>query len=147
MRRLSAIFPRIRQRLQPPPVKYFLKLRDQCLMDDTVRSKRFAAVEFKHRSIELRHLAAGFLHDKHAGRRVPGIQIELPEAVVAPACYAAQIERRRPRTPQPMRSQCKLMVKKNVWILVAFMAGKPCGKQTLCQRGSLRYQNRLSIQV
>src|ERR1039458_417709 len=73
------------QRLQPAAGKDLLEVRNQFLMNEAIRRQNFAAVEAKRRTVKAGHASAGFLDQKCARGSVPGIQIELPEAVVAPA--------------------------------------------------------------
>jgi hypothetical protein len=63
---------------------------------------------------KVRHPSAGFFHQQNSGRRVPRIQIELPEGVQASAGHISQIQRRRPCPPHSVRAQRELLVKVNV---------------------------------
>ena len=74
-------------------------------------------------------LAAGFLDDQDPRRRVPRVEIELPEAIKSTARNAGQIQRCRPSTSHPVRSQRELMVEVNIRILVPFMTRESRGDQ------------------
>src|ERR1700726_3570612 len=102
-------------------------------MNQSIRSKGLAAVELKRRSIKTRHCAASFLHDQHSCRGVPGIQIELPEAVVAATSHVAQIQRRRPGAPHSMSMQRDLVIEINIWVLMPLVAGKARSQQRFLQ--------------
>ena len=93
-------------------------------MNEAVGRQHFAAVEAKRRSVEASHAAAGFLNQKHARCRVPRIQVEFPEAVVASAGDIGQIERGRPGASHSMRAQRDLVIEVNIRILVPLVAGE-----------------------
>src|ERR1039458_1625024 len=93
-------------------------------MDESIRRQYFAAIEAKRRTVKAGHASAGFLDQKRARGRVPRIQIEFPEAVVAPAGDVGQVEGRRSGAPQAVRAQRDLVIKVNVGILVPLVAGK-----------------------
>src|ERR1700722_20368501 len=116
--KLSLIRARIRQRPQPTPGKNLLKLFSQNLMHQAIRCQRLATVKQEWRAIEARDRAARFFHDQHTSRRVPRIEIELPEAVKASAGHVAQIERGRSSAAYAVRSQRDLVVEVNIRILV-----------------------------
>ena len=96
-------------------------------------------MSLKGPALEIRHFAAGFFDNQHACRRVPGIEIELPEAVEASAGHTAQVERRRTRPPHAVRAQSDLMIEVNVRILVPLVAGKAGGHQAFGQVRDLRH--------
>src|SRR5580704_14031762 len=121
---LSLVNPRIRQRFQTPPREDVCELTQQRVVNQTIRAQGFAAVEFERRSIKSRDLAAGFFHDQHSRRRIPGIQIELPETVVAATGHVAQIQRRRSCSPHSVGMQRDLVIEINIWILMPLVAGK-----------------------
>ena len=70
--------------------------------------------------------------DASAG--IPGIQIELPVAVVAAGGNVGQIQRGRTGAAYAMGAQSELMIEVNVGILVALEAGKT-GAQNGFRRG------------
>ena len=74
--------------------EYRPELVQQRFVHQAIRDQRFAAVEFERSTVKTAGLASGLLDDEHARRRVPGIQVELPETVEASAGDIAQIERR-----------------------------------------------------
>ncbi len=115
-------------------------------MQQAVRGQGLAAIEFKGRSIKARYLAPSLLNDQNAGRRIPGIEIELPEAVVTSRGHIAQIERRRARTAHAMGMQRDLVIEVNVRILVPLVAGKTGGQQAFFQRGGFRDVNWFAVQ-
>src|SRR5260370_17844470 len=78
---LSFVLPWIRQRFQASSGKNVFKLLQQSVVNQTVRGHGFLAVEFEGGTVEARHRAARLLHDQHTRRRVPGIEIELPETI------------------------------------------------------------------
>ena len=116
-----------------PSGKDFLELRSRASWIRPFEARVSRLSSSKGRSIEARYFAAGLLHDQHAGRRVPGIEIELPEAVEAPGRHVAQIERRRARAAHAMGMQRDLVIKVNVRILVPLVAGKTGGQQAFLQ--------------
>src|SRR5205823_14094498 len=82
----------------------------------------------------------------YSSRSVPGIQVKFPKPVKAPACHGAQIQSRRSRPPHPMRAQCDLMIKINIGILVAFMAGKARAHERLGEFRDVRYVDWLLVE-
>ncbi len=90
--KLSFVLPWIRQRFQASSGKNVFKLLQQSVVNQTVRGHGFLAVEFEGCTVEARHRAARLLHDQHTRRRVPGIEIELPEAIEASRSHITQIE-------------------------------------------------------
>jgi len=103
----------------------------QRIMKQSVGRERLAAVQLKRRTIETADLASGLFNDQHARSRVPGIEIEFPEAVVASAGHIAEIEGGRSRPAYTVGAQRDLMIEKNVGILMALVAGKSGRKQRL----------------
>ena len=90
-------------------------------------------------SVEAGHASACFLNQKHARSGVPGIQIELPEAVIASAGNIGQVERCRTCSPQAVRAQCDLVIEVNIGILVPFVAGETGAEQGFCQACRFRH--------
>src|SRR5258708_33509115 len=88
---LLSMLSRISQRLQISPSENLLKLVQQCIVDQSIRGHRFAAVQLKRSTVELGDPSARFFRHQHARRRVPRIQIELPEPVQPPASHVTQI--------------------------------------------------------
>ncbi len=111
-------------------------------MQQAIRGHRFAAVEFKWRSIETSHFAASLFHDQHARCRVPGIEIKLPEAVEAPGSYVAQIERSRARPAHSVRVQRDLVIEVNIRILVPLVTRETRGQEAFLERSGFRDVNR-----
>src|SRR5260370_3829791 len=87
------------------------------------------------------HSATGFFDDQHSGRCVPGVQIELPEAVETSARHITQIQRRRSGTPHSMGSERDLMIKVNIGILVALVTGETGAYERFVELGNFRHMN------
>src|SRR5664279_4784018 len=128
--RKTRLFPRFcvlyrrGQFLEPAPGEDFFEVRKQLLVDGPVTGQDLSTVKAKWRTVKAGHASAGFLNQKYARRGVPRIQVEFPEAVIAPACDVGQVERRRPSAPHAMRAQRDLVIKVDVGILVPLVAGK-----------------------
>src|SRR5207245_9428992 len=107
----------------------------------SIRCHCFATVQLKWAALKVGDSATGFFNDQHSSRRVPGIQIELPESVEAPARHITQIQRRRSGTPHTVGSQCDLMIEVNIGILVALMAGEAGTHERFGKLGNFRHMN------
>src|ERR1035438_9385648 len=73
------------QFLEPAPGEDFFEVRKQLLVDGPVAGQALSTVKANRRSVKAGHASAGFLNQKYARRGVPRIQVEFPEAVIAPA--------------------------------------------------------------
>src|SRR5664279_5149572 len=128
--RKTRLFPRFcvlhrrGQLLESATGEDFFEVRKQFLVDESVTGQDLSTVKAKRRSVKAGHASAGFLNQKCARGGVPRIQIEFPEAVVAPAGDVGQVERRRSSAPHTMRAQRDLVIKVDVGILVPLVAGK-----------------------
>src|SRR5260370_16743719 len=69
------------------------KLLEHFLVEQSVGGQQLAAVDRKRCVAEVGDLAAGFFHEQDAGGRVPGIQVELPKCVQAPAGDITKLQR------------------------------------------------------
>ena len=116
-------------------------------MQQTIRGQGLTAVELEGPAFEIRHFAARLFDNQHTRGRVPGIEIELPEAVEASAGHAAQVEGRRTCTPHAVGAQRDLVIEVNIRILVPLVAGKAGGHQALGQVRNLRNLDSLLVQV
>src|SRR5271163_3081631 len=72
--------------------EHVLKERNYFAVDEAVGGKRLAAVELVRIAGKVADAAAGFFDEKNAGRRIPGVEIELPESFHTAACGPGQIE-------------------------------------------------------
>jgi len=93
------------QFLQATAGEDFSEVGQEFLVDQAVAGEDLAAVEAEGRAVETGDGSASFLRKQRARCGVPGIQIELPETVVAAAGHIGQIERRRSCTPHAVRAQ------------------------------------------
>src|SRR5664280_2381898 len=93
------VFHRRGQLLESATGEDFFEVRKQLLVDGPVTGQDLSTVEAKWRTVKAGHTSAGFLNQKYARRGVPRIQVEFPEAVIAPACDIGQVERRRSSAP------------------------------------------------
>src|SRR5258708_1555291 len=116
-------------------------------MHHTIRRQSLTAIPFERRTVKAADLASGFFHDQSASGRIPGIEIELPETVEAPAGDVTQVQRRRSGPANAMRMQRDLMIKVNVRILVPLVAGKSRSQQGFLQLRNLRHVNRLAVEL
>src|SRR5580658_1913303 len=106
-------------------------------MHQSVRCQSFATVQLEWPTLKVGHCPSGFLHDQHTRRRIPRVEVEFPESIEASTSDAAKIQCRRARSPHSMSVQSDLMVEKDVWVLVALMAGKTRSQQALRQISGL----------
>src|SRR5262249_58591340 len=95
---------------------------------------------------ELADASSGLSNCEHSCRRVPGIEVELPKTVESSCCYAAQVQRRGTRPSHPVGSQCNLVIKVDIRILVAFVAGKARRNEAFGEIGRPRDRDRLIVQ-
>ena len=125
------ICERAGQFFQSPACQDFTELVDQRVMNQPIRGKRLAACNLEFTACKIADFAASLLHDQHSCRSVPGIEIELPEAVEPSRRDVAEIKRSRSRPPDTVGPQCELVIEINIWILVPLLAGETGGNQTL----------------
>src|SRR5580692_7252509 len=99
-------------------------------MHQSVRRQSFAALQLEWPTLKVGHSPSGLGHDEYTRCRVPGIEVEFPEAVKTSTGHAAEIKRRRARSPHSVGVQRDLVVEEYIRVLVPLMAGKTCGQQT-----------------
>ena len=67
------------------PGKHVLKEPDQLVVNQPIRRQNLVALSSrKWLAGKVRHAAAGLFHQQNSRRRVPRIQIELPEGIQRP---------------------------------------------------------------
>src|ERR1700677_4338399 len=134
---LSHELLQVGQRFQVPSAKNLFELAQQFPMHQSIRSQSLATVQLEWPTLKVGHRPSGLLHDQYTRRRVPRVEVELPKSVKTSTRYAAKVQRRRARSPHSMRVQRDLMVKEDIRVLVALMAGKSRSQQALGQTGGL----------
>ena len=82
--------------------------------------------------------SSGFLHKQHPRSRIPGLQAEFPESFEAARRDPAKIKRRRPVTPDAVRSKRETGVVSDIRLLAALIRRKSCDEQAGGQRIDLR---------
>ena len=85
--------------MQVAPGKHLAEQMADLTLQQTVGGQHFPAVQTKRLAVETAHRAARFRHQQSPRRRVPRIQVELPEAVEPSAGGVGKVERRRTRAP------------------------------------------------
>src|ERR1044072_8445110 len=123
---LASRRPRIRQRFQPTSGEYLCELVHQCFVDQSIRCHGLATVGRIIAALIIRNAAPGFFDDHYASGCVPGVQIELPKTIEAPASHIAKIQCGRTSAAYTMSSQCNLMIEVDVRIVVTFVARETC---------------------
>ena len=86
-----------------PPGEHIFEETDQLLVDQAIRSQNLAAFQPEVRAGKVGHAPARLFHQQNARSRVPGIEIELPEAVQA-AGRQRTPDRARPSRPAAPRA-------------------------------------------
>ncbi len=79
-------------------------------MNEGVGGQGFAAVEVKRRAVEAGDGASGFLHQENSGGGIPGIQVELPVAVIAARGDVGKVQRGGTSATDAVRAQSELVV-------------------------------------
>ena len=146
LRSVLRVLDRAGERFETASGKNFLKFVHESLMDKAVAGKGFAAVDVERAAGHVGDNAPSLLHDEDPRGRVPRIQVEFPETVIASAGYIGEIKGRRARATDTMRAQRDLVVEVNVRVLVALVTGKSSGHQTFRQVRCFRNRDALAIQ-
>src|SRR5579862_1239419 len=115
-------------------------------MYQSIGRESLAAGDVEFSAGKVSDLASGLLHDEHACRRIPGIEIEFPEAVETARRDVAQIQRRRSCASDTVAAQRELVIEINVWILVALLAREAGRDQAFRQRWSCRDVERRDLE-
>ena len=63
-------------------------------MNMTVGGEDVTIIDVERGTVEAGHLAAGFAHDQHACRHIPGFEMQFPECLEAAQGGVAQVEGR-----------------------------------------------------
>src|SRR5947209_553535 len=107
------------------PVEDFSKYLQKLAVNQTVVGDYIAPVQAHGFSTHTGDFTSCFFYQQNAGGHVPRIQPELPEGFQPTAGSVREVECRRPASADTMRQHGELIVKVDVHILVAFMAGEP----------------------
>src|SRR5215469_1157673 len=96
------VFHGRRQRFEATAREDIAEIRDHLIVDAAVGRQYLAAVEAKRCAVEARHFASRFPDDQDARRGIPGVKVELPEAVVTSGSDIGQIKGGGTRSPHTM---------------------------------------------
>src|SRR6185436_13863432 len=110
--------------VQAAALENCLKLADEFVVDQAIRSQRLPAIELERPAAEIAHRSSSLFHNQHTCSSIPGIQIELPKSVHASTRHIAQVQSRRSRSPHAVSAQRNLVIEVDVGILVALVAGE-----------------------
>ncbi len=137
---------RRRNRRQFAPSKHIREQPHQFPADQPVRRQNLPAIQQVGLPGEARNLAPSLLHQQNPRRRIPRIQIELPERIQRPEATYAKSSAADPAPPHPVRTQRELLVKMNIRAQVALLAGKPRSHQRFGQFRSPRGPDPFAVQ-
>src|SRR5205085_1688708 len=127
------VFDGAGQRFESTAMIDGVELSQERIMNQAVARQSLTAVALEGTAIKSRNPAAGLFDDQHAGSGIPGIEIELPEAVELSRRHATQVEGGGTSAPHAVRAQSDLVIEVNVGILMAFVAGKAGSHQAFRQ--------------
>src|SRR5262245_10291274 len=122
------------------------ELSEHFIMHQNVRGQDFAALDGEGSAAKIGDFAAGLADDEHARSSVPGIEVEFPKPVKAPAGHVAEIQRGGTGAAHAMRAQRELVIEVDVGVLVPFVAWEAGGNQTFGQARGLRDVNCSAVQ-